>query len=36
MQHTNIFEVIKNENFLQKNIDIFFFIFVQNIDLGAR
>ena len=33
MQYTEIFEVVKNENFQQKNFDIFL-IFAQNIDCG--
>ena len=31
MQYTEIFKVVKNENFHQKNFDIFL-IFAQNID----
>ena len=34
MQYTEIFIAIKNENFQQKNFDIFV-IFAQNIDCGA-
>ena len=33
MQNTEIFKVVKNENFHQKNFDIFL-IFAQNIDCG--
>ena len=33
MQYTEIFKVVKNENFHQKNVDIFL-IFAQNIDCG--
>ena len=33
MQYTEIFKVVKNENFHQKKIDIFL-IFAQNIDCG--
>ena len=33
MQYTEIFEVVNNENFQQKNFDIFL-IFAQNIDCG--
>ena len=33
MQYTEIFKVVKNENFHQKNLDIFR-IFAQNIDCG--
>ena len=33
MQYTEIFKVVKNENFQWKNFDIFL-IFAQNIDCG--
>ena len=33
MQYTEIFKVVKNENFPKKKIDIFL-IFAQNIDCG--
>ena len=33
MQYKEIFKVVKNENFLLKNFDIFL-IFAQNIDCG--
>ena len=33
MQYTDIFKVVKNENFQWKNFDIFL-IFAQNIDCG--
>ena len=33
MQYTEIFKVVKNENFHQINLDIFL-IFAQNIDCG--
>ena len=33
MQYTEIIKVVKNENFQQKNFDIFL-IFAQNIDCG--
>ena len=33
MQYTEIFKVVKNGNFHQKNFDIFL-IFAQNIDCG--
>ena len=33
MQYTEIFKVVKNEIFHQKNLDIFL-IFAQNIDCG--
>ena len=33
MQYTVIFKVVKNENFQQKNFDIFL-IFAQNLDCG--
>ena len=33
MQYTEIFKNVKNENFHQKNLDIFL-IFAQNIDCG--
>ena len=35
MQYTEIFNVVKNENFWQKNVDIFL-IFAQNIDCGYK
>ena len=34
MQYTEIFKVVKNEIFHQKNLDIFL-IFAQNIDCGS-
>ena len=34
MQYTEIFKVVKNENFQKKKIDIFL-IFAQNIDCGC-
>ena len=34
MLYTMIFIAIKNENFQQKNFDIFLLIFAQNIDCG--
>ena len=34
MQYTEIFKVLKNENFQKKKKMIFFFIFAQNIDCG--
>ena len=33
MQYTEVFKVVKNGNFHQKNFDIFL-IFAQNIDCG--
>ena len=35
MQYTEIFKVVKNENFQLKNFDIFL-IFAQNIDCGYK
>ena len=35
MQYTEIFKVVKNENFQQKKFDIFN-IFAQNIDCGCQ
>ena len=34
MQYTEIFKVVKNDNFHQKNFDIFLIIFAQNIECG--